>query len=123
MPDHTNVSKLVFDASFVATIPQYPIKKGVVTQNVPIFYMDNDLAIDFNPSIYVDISDVIEQKKQMIDCHQSQVVWLREHDDIDFADASITVSKFRGLQSGVKFAEGFREHKASGKLRAERLLP
>lgn len=40
MPDHTAVSRLVFDASFAATLPNYPPKTDKPAKLVPIYYMD-----------------------------------------------------------------------------------
>ena len=37
MPDHTAVSRLVFDASFSATLPNYPTKQGKAAKLVPIY--------------------------------------------------------------------------------------
>ena len=59
MPDHTAVSRLVFDASFTATLPNY--KSGVkeAARLVPIYYMDTLAGVNFQPEEYVDISEEI----------------------------------------------------------------
>lgn len=121
MPDHREVSKLVFDASFAASVPQYgPSGKAAV---VPIYYMDNLAGLNFNPTEYVDITDEIELKIEMLECHESQLKWMRDHDNIDFADFVRTCSKFRGLQCGVPYAEAFTQEMAWPKVVARRLLP
>ena len=105
MPDHREVSKLVFDASFAASVPQYgPSGKAAVT---PIYYMDNLAGIGFNPTEYVDISEVIDLKLEMLECHVSQLKWMRDHDNIDFAEFVKTCSRFRGIQCGAQYAEAF----------------
>jgi hypothetical protein len=65
----------------------------------------------------------METKLQMNACHESQIKWLYEHDGIDFLDFVRTVSKFRGLQCGAGFAEGFRSCQAWPRLPSVRLLP
>ena len=50
MPDHTAVSRLVFDASFTATLPNYPTKVKKVAELVPIYYMDTLAGVIFNPT-------------------------------------------------------------------------
>lgn len=74
----------------------------------PIYYMDTLAGVNFLPAEYVDISEHIEAKLNALNCHQSQIKWMLEHDGIDFLDFVRTVSKFRGLQCGVKYAEEFR---------------
>ncbi len=121
MPDHTAVSKLVFDASFVASVPQY--NGGGKAAVTPLYYMDNLAGVDFLPTEYVDITDEIDLKIEMLECHESQLKWMRDHDKIDFAEFVKTCSRFRGLQCGVQYAEGFRQCQAWPKLTTRRMLP
>lgn len=123
MPDHTAVSRLVFDASFTATLPNYKTKYNKPAKLVPIYYMDTLSGVNFNPTEYVDISEEIELKMDMLECHKSQLEWMREHDNIDFADMVRTCSKYRGYQCGVEYAEGFRQCQVYLKGTTERLLP
>lgn len=129
MPDHTAVSRLVFDASFAATLPNYRYAKKYSTETggpaklVPIFYMDTLAGVNFNPTEYVDISDEIELKLQMLRCHESQLKWMSEHDHIDFADMVKTCSRYRGYQCGAAYAEGFRHCQVYLKGTTSRLLP
>lgn len=123
MPDHTAVSRLVFDASFTATLPNY--KSGVkeAARLVPIYYMDTLAGVNFQPEEYVDISEEIDLKIRMLECHESQLVWMKEHDGIDFADMVRTCSRYRGYQCGAEYAEGFRRCKVYLKGTTKRLLP
>jgi len=129
MPDHTAVSRLVFDASFTATIPHYRYKARFSNPNdppakhVPIYYMDSLAGINFIPEEYVDISEEIDLKMQMLECHESQLVWLREHDNLDFADMIKTCARYRGYQCSAEYAEGFRQCKVHLKGTTKRLLP
>lgn len=121
MPDHLAVSKLVFDASFAASVPHYGAEGKAAV--VPIFYMDNLAGMNFNPTEYVDISDEIELKIQMLECHESQLKWMRDHDHIDFAEFVRTCSRFRGIQCGTQYAEAFCQELVWPKVVAKRLLP
>ncbi len=130
MPDHTAVSRLVFDASFTSTLPNYTSYKHVYSNPdgkpaklVPIYYMDTLAGVNFQPTEYVDISDVIDLKINMLECHESQLVWMREHDGIDFADMVKTCSRYRGYQCGADYAEGFRMCQVYLKGTTKRLLP
>lgn len=125
MKDHMEVSRAVFDASFAATVPYYDEASELAEHHkvAPIYYMDTLAGVGFLPTEYVDISDYIELKIQMNDSHQSQIKWLYEHDGIDFLDFVRTVSKFRGLQCGKPYAEGFTQCQAWPRLTTVRLLP
>jgi len=125
MKDHMEVSKAVFDASFAATVPYYKTALNLPTHSIiaPIFYMDSLAGVGFLPTEYVDISDFIETKLQMNNCHESQIKWLYEHDGIDFLEFVRSVSRFRGLQCSKTYAEGFTQCMVWPRIKTERLLP
>jgi len=124
MPDHTATSRLVFDACFAATLPNYHVKgcEGAA-RLVPVYYMDTLAGVDFNPTEYVDVTDYIDKKIEMLNCHESQIVWMRDHDGIDFPDMVKTCSRYRGYQCGAEYAEGFTQCRVYLKGTAKRLLP
>ena len=85
---------------------------------------DNEIAlIDILENDEKNIEDEIDLKIEMLECHESQLVWMREHDGIDFADMVRTCSRYRGYQCGADYAEGFKLCKAYLKGTAKRLLP
>ena len=107
MGDHNETSKLVFDCSFHATLPLLETRQPNYRNVTPIYYMDTLMGLGFQPTEYVDVSAVIDTKTAMLEAHQSQLTWLRDHDGVDVVEQMRTVSRFRGLQCGVEFAEGF----------------
>ncbi len=123
MPDHTAVARLVFDASFTATLPNYKSKEKNPAKLVPIYYMDTLAGVNFVPTEFVDITEEIDLKLKMLNCHESQIVWMKDHDGIDFPDMVKTCSKSRGYQCGVQYAEGFRFCNVYLKNTTKRLLP
>ena len=123
MRDHTETSNLVFSASFSASITNRVTKHEVFNAIPPIMYMDTLAGMNFIPTEYSDISDTIEQKMEALACHDSQIAWMREHDKIDFLDFVRTCSKYRGLQCGTAYAEGFRPCINWPRVAAKRLLP
>jgi N-acetylglucosamine malate deacetylase 1 len=130
MKDHVEVSKLVFDASFSASVPHFadseprgipdPLPAAKIT---PLYYMDTLAGVNFLPVEYVDIRATIEIKLKALDCHASQVKWMLAHDGIDFLDFVRTTAKFRGLQCGAAYAEGFRPCQTWPRLTTRRWLP
>ena len=106
-PDHRAVSKLVFDATFVASVRNIKTKSPHHTKVPSLFYFDTLAGLGFEPQIYIDITPFFENKKRMLSFHKSQLEWLKIHDNIDILYFMETVARFRGIQFGVEFAEGF----------------
>lgn len=123
MRDHAEVSHLVFDASFSASIPHYLTPTPGVAKITPLYYMDTLAGVNFQPAEYVDISATIEIKLNALECHESQVKWMRDHDGIDFLEFTRAVSRFRGLQCSVAYAEGFRACLTWPRVSIRRWLP
>jgi N-acetylglucosamine malate deacetylase 1 len=107
MSDHNEVARLVFDCSFHATLPLLETDRPHHSTVTPIYYMDTVMGLGFQPTEYVDVSDVIETKTSMLEAHQSQLVWLRDHDGVDIVEQMRIATRFRGLQCGAQYAEGF----------------
>jgi len=107
MSDHNEVARLVFDCSFHATLPLLETDRPHHSTVTPIYYMDTVMGLGFQPTEYVDVSDVIETKTSMLEAHQSQLVWLRDHDGVDIVEQMRVATRFRGLQCGAQYAEGF----------------
>jgi len=122
-PDHRAVSNLVFGATFASGLKniktESPYHEGVQ----PISYFDTVNGSNFIPTEFVDISGTYEIKKQMLLCFESQVKWLKDHDDVDFLDMVETQSKSRGYQCGVEYAEAFGSENVWPRSNPYRLLP
>ncbi|HBP38649.1 MAG TPA: hypothetical protein DD640_07905 [Clostridiales bacterium] len=121
MRDHAEVSHLVFDAGFNTSVPHYASEPA--SPIAALYYMDTLAGVNFLPEEYVDITSEIEKKIDALEQHVSQLKWMRDHDGIDFAEFVRTCSRFRGLQCGCGYAEGFRVCRAWPRMRARRLLP
>lgn len=121
--DHKAVTKLVLDASFIATVPYYVTSELAHPVAPPIYFMDTLAAIDFTPTDYVDVTETLELKKEAMAQHESQITWLRDHHATDILDYIETIARFRGLQCGAQYAEGFQQMREWGRMPPERLLP
>jgi LmbE family N-acetylglucosaminyl deacetylase len=71
-----------------------------------VLFFEVPTTQNFNPQVFVDISDTLEQKFKVLEAHASQVMKTNIEDMyiIELAQASAT---FRGIQGRVKFAEAF----------------
>ena len=124
MNDHVQTYQSVMRASFAASLAHYDLTATTpVAPTCPIYHMDTLSGVGFIPTEYVDISDQIDKKLEMLECHESQLKWMRDHDNIDFAEFVKTCARYRGLQCGVQYAEGFTQCLAWPKLVPKRLLP
>ena len=65
----------------------------------------------------------VNLKLQILECHEGRLKWMREHDNIDFADMVKTCAKYRGYQCNAAYAEAFTQCLAYPKMQTKRLLP
>ena len=110
-PDHTNVGESVNDAAVMITVPNIKTEAPVGRKIAPVYLMEPPPGVEFMPDEFVDISGVIDIKKELVSCHKSQSTWLRSQYGISYIEFVETIAKFRGLQCGVKYAEGFKRVK------------
>jgi len=123
MLDHTEASRLATNGSFCSGLSHRPRSFAPFNSFIPVFFMDTAGGVNFMPTHYIDITDQIEFKLRAVACHESQVKWMLDHDDVDFIDMVRTWSKYRGYQCGVKFAEGFRTYEVYPRFSTKSLLP
>ncbi|MFN0153226.1 MAG: PIG-L deacetylase family protein [Gaiella sp.] len=107
MGDHNEISRLVFDCSFYAALPLYETARPYHSEITPIYFMETIMGHGFQPTEFVDVSTTMDTKVAMLEAHQSQLTWLKDHNDVDIVEQMTTVTRFRGQQCGVAYAEGF----------------
>lgn len=120
MDDHEATSRLVRDACFNASCPNYATRQwspAPPTEKIPyLIYVDPLEGRDLwgqpvVPQYYVDISTTFEVKQQMLACHDSQRAWLRAQHGVDeYLESQRRWSARRGSEISVPFAEAFRQH-------------
>ena len=121
--DHLNTSRLVLEAAPLACV--HNIKRALpqLDKQPLIYYFDTLGAVGFMPTEYVDISDTIETKIAMYQCHKSQDQWMRIATGFDISEVIHNVASVRGYAAGVKYAEGFQRVEAWYKGTTKRVLP
>ena len=78
-------------------------------QTHPVIYlMDTICGVDFCPTEYVDIREDMDTKLKALACHRSQVQGFEDL-GYDLAEQVRVQSRFRGMQAGVTYAEGFQK--------------
>ena len=126
MSDHEITSRLVRNASFVGSAPNFdtmsytPVERS---SGIPyLYYMQPVENRDIYgrkvlPRFYVDVGDRMEMKKALLSCHESQRNWLKSHHGMDeyvenMCDWSAELGQAASEISAtsVAFAEGYRQH-------------
>ena len=122
-PDHRNAGQISEDCRIPVSV-RLVESSEIHLKKVPhIFYMDNIGGVSFDPEVYVDVSSVIDIKRDMLACHKSQNDWMLELYDETPTEIMLKQSKFRGLNCGYKHAEGFRQLKTYPQTGSYDLLP
>ena len=127
-PDHELTSKIVNDVAVMIPIAKIETPNKPCDKIPLLAYFQPASGVGFVPTEYVDITDVWEIKKQMCDCHQSQIAWMSANyketvGDSNFLDDVEIEARYRGIQCGVKYAEGFRMAYNAHRIVPYRVLP
>ncbi len=72
-----------------------------------VVYYEDYTSVNYEPDIFVDISDVLGEKVKLLECHKSQIERVYPT-GLDIVESTRAVASFRGFQAKVKYAEGFK---------------
>ena len=120
MIDHEETSRLVRAGCFAAPVPHIAFPKQYLESplgQIPfLYYADSwegfDLFGKSSPAtLAIHITSVFGTKLEMLRCHASQQEWLHQHHKMDdYLEIARNWSQKRGIDSGFKHAEVFRQH-------------
>ncbi len=129
-PDHELTAKIVRDVAVMIPIAKIETEEPPNEFIPSIWYFESAQGFGFQPTDYVDITDVYETKKRMLGCMESQKQWMADNyasldgDTERFFDSMRIFAEFRGMQAGCRYAEGFlRAMDAYRGHMTERVLP
>lgn len=123
MIDHEETSRIVRAAAFVKAVPLYRDSDGHGGGGRPtpaLYYADpiegrGPLGERIRPQFYLDVSDVMPRKRDLLACHASQREWLRSHHGIDeYLNRMTEWAAAYGKECGAAYAEGLRQHLGHG---------
>lgn len=120
--DHEATSRLVRDACFAAPAPNYDTSRysddlEPLAAIPHLYFVDPVEGVDrdgntIRPHFVVNVESVMETKRRMFNCHESQKLWLKEHHGIeDFTGTLDEWAARAGAHAGFAFGEGFRQYK------------
>jgi LmbE family N-acetylglucosaminyl deacetylase len=119
MEDHTNTCRLAVTAAFSRGMPNFTTDppRPAISDSVTVYHAQpyshrDPLGHPVEPTLVVDTTDCIEQKRKMLAKHASQKQWLDESQGVDsYLDALAELDAEVGRMSCIfKYAEGWRRH-------------
>jgi LmbE family N-acetylglucosaminyl deacetylase len=119
MEDHTNVCRLATTAAFTRGMPNFPVDppRAPVSGKVTVYHAQpfshrDPLRNAVTPDMFVNVTDIVERKVEMLATHVSQKKWLDESQGHDsYLQTLRELDAECGRMSGIfEFAEGWRRH-------------
>ena len=123
MEDHMNACRLAVTAAFSRGMPNFPVvpPRPVTDQDVVIYHAQphgncDGLRNPVLPDLFVDIGTKIDEKANMLACHESQRVWLDQSQGMgSYLETMKELCRSVGNLSGCcQYAEGWRKHSHLG---------
>ena len=117
-PDHRAASALAEAASWFCASRGHKTRTSAMASPPALWFMDTVSMPGFLPGFFVDITDHVRLKLEMLSCHQSQLLRDKDSDFSPLAELMQLQARTRGMQSGVAAAEVFQMHGAFKRARA-----
>lgn len=121
--DHAMTGKIVSEV--LLSLPGNNIRadEPPISKAPSLFFWDTSAGVSFLPEVYVDITGVVDVKREAFSQHESQKEWMKQYMDEELYSFMEILSRLRGLQAGCKHAEGFIGHRMHGYMLDFKLLP
>lgn len=123
MEDHINTCRLTVTAAFCRGMRNFLTEPPIAPTNQPVtiyhalpYPLKDPLRRRIRAALYVDISSVMETKRQMLAFHRSQKEWLDVSQGQDsYLQMMVQICQEAGKMSGCfQYAEGWRRHLHTG---------
>lgn len=106
--DHRVVSNVTIDMSYLQMVKNIKTDHKETESYSALYYMDIVGGIGFEPTDFVDISDVFYKKKEALQKHKSQMAWMSSIGaSNEFIRNMEIQAAFRGIQCQCEYAEAF----------------
>ncbi len=116
--DHRAASQLAEAASWFACSAGHVTGEPPLEQPPALWLMDTVDMHDFLPGFYVDVSEHLSLKREMLACHKSQLERAGDSDFAPLEELMLRQARARGAQTGTEAAEAYRIHPAWKRVRA-----
>ena len=121
--DHMTTSQITFHATMLSNVTTIFTDYDPLPETPVVYYMDAIAGLEWQPTHYVDITDVWEQKCDLLRLHASQMSNSTKMNGLDLVKLAHIQGAHRGLQSRVQYAESFKPVLAWPRVRAGNWLP
>jgi LmbE family N-acetylglucosaminyl deacetylase len=119
--DHRATNSIVEAAAMVSALDPVPVKEKPLKET-PLLYHSSPFSTPDPPGsetapphFYIDITSVIETKKEMLSYHKSQIGLMKHmHKMDDFFGFVLEGNQNYGKAAGVKYAEAYWQHRGGG---------
>lgn len=124
-PDHGMTGKLVTavlpDLLSELAASQYPAMKKMPS----VFFFTQETCVDSTADIYVDVTEQMPEKIQLVALYESQLSWIAavSGDQDVFLSSPKIRCRYEGIQADCEYAEGFVAHLMFGHAPNYKLLP
>jgi len=81
------------------------VARSVTRYIANVLYYETPSSMNFEPSVFMDIHDVINLKIKALEAHASQVE--ATHVPLNILEIALATARFRGVQGKLSCAEGF----------------
>ena len=124
-PDHGMTGKLVTAVLPYVTNKLMPSQFPAMEKMPSTFFFSQETCVDATADIYVDVTEQMDEKVEMVGLYESQISWIA--DVAGVPDVFLTSPKIRcrydGLGADCDYAEGFIAHLMMGHAPNYKLLP
>ena len=119
MEDHMNASRVMVTAAFCRNIKNYVtdppsqfIDSEMAVYHALPYGLQDQLRNPIPPDFFVDVSSVMQRKREMLSCHRSQKEWLDKSQGLDnyLKTMEDMCARVGGLCGKFAYAEGWRRH-------------
>jgi len=119
MEDHTSACRLAVTAAFSRGMPNFPTRpeRAIYTGDITVYHAQpythrDPLGELVRPGIFVNVTQLQNQKRELLSLHESQKQWLDESQGLDsYLDTMQQLDAELGRMSTLyQYAEGWRRH-------------
>lgn len=123
MEDHTNACRLATTAAFAKNVPNFECEPPMpaTTGDVAVYHAQphgnvTPLGEFVRPQFCVDVSSVVDRKRSMLECHESQKGWLGQTQKMSSYVQSMfdLGAELSRQQAGQGYWEGWRQRNPLG---------
>ncbi len=113
--DHRNIPELVIYTAPLIGLAEWPTENPAWEGCPAVYFMSTNSGTYFTPTHFVDITEVLDVKLQMLKSHASQISFAKRYFNLDALEIPEVQGRFWGMQAGVRYAEPFEQYQGYGR--------